>query len=215
MRSVLTFNGGMDQDTSPMYLKPGDVISRRNARVSVGNGSDAFVNKPLMGTVPVTIAFPQGVNKVVGWTPYLEGGGFIYFNYNSLGSHGIYWLDGVTNTILLINSVLDFQVGSIVDARVIGDLLVWTDNIHDPRIISISRAITTLGTGIITGQIFENGIGSISGTVKGFIRDEIVGSIFGVVQAYAENQIGNGDITGTVQAYFTEGTITGVINEQI
>lgn len=214
MRSVLTFNGGMNQDVSPMYLKQGDVISRRNARVSVSSGGDSYVNKPLKGTVPVNIVFPKGKNKAIGWTTYLEKGGFIYFNYNSNRQHGIYWFDGDTNTVVLISPVLNFSENSIVDARVMGDLLIWTDDINDPRVLSIERAITYSETGNVSGRIYEVGVGVISGTVKSFLRDELVGTIVGTVKSYAANQANHGDITGTVITYFDEVTVSGTINEQ-
>lgn len=218
MRSILTFSGGMDQDTSPIYLKKGDVVLRRNARVSVGDGGDALVNKPLKGTVSIPITLPAGTNKAVGWVEYLERGGFIYCNYNSKGNHGIYWFDGTDNHVLLIHSVLNFLSTDIVDCRIIGDAFVWTDNHNEPRILSISRALMYSDTGRVSGVISEGGstsVGTISGTIKAYSADVPVGNISGTVKAYSDNAVDHGDISGTVSAYYLLGTVSGTVNEQI
>lgn len=218
MKTLLTFNGGMDQDTSPIYLKKGDVISRRNARVSVGDGGDALVNKPLKGTVAIPITFPAGLNKVVGQIEYIERGGFIYCNYNSNGNHGIYWFDGEYNHTLLVSPVLNFYSTDIVDCRILGDAFIWTDDHNDPRILSISRALTYSDTGRVSGIISEGGeasVGVINGTVKAYTADVPVNTIIGTVQAYSDNAVDHGDITGTVSAYYLLGTVSGTINEQI
>jgi len=155
--TILTLNGKIDMDTSPMYLKPGDVTMRRNARVSVGSGGDNRVNKAHQGTTAVSRSMPDGINKSVGWCKYEEDNSVIYFNCNSSLNHGIYKFNVHTkkNTLLLMWSGLGFTPDTIVDARVIGDELVWVSKGIEPRIISISRAEQYSNKMPVTGVVWE------------------------------------------------------------
>lgn len=212
--SVLTFNGGMDQDTSAMYLKRGDVILRRNARVSVSEGSDDLVNKPLKGTVLINASFPIGTNKAVGFTEYLERGGFIFANYNSNNNHGLYWFDGTVVKKLLVHPVLNFTSDSIVDMRIFGDLLIWVDDIQDPRIISIPRALNTSATGIVRGVIYEEGQGSIDVLVQFEYDASTRGIIECTVLEYTDNTADHGDIIVNV-GYDSGNILFGSIDVQL
>lgn len=224
MKSVLTFNGAMDQDTSPMYMQKGDVISRRNARITVGSGSDSDVNKAIQDTVAISRYMPNGTNKTIGWCKYEEGNGVVYFNYNSEGNHSIYWLNLVTreNTLLLMSSVLAFTAKTLVDARVIGDELVWVtirddSTVIDPRVISIARAIQYSNKTTVSGYIqdlTELGIGTISGTVHEDTILNSVGSISGTVnEDIILIEVYYGDISGTVYEESTYETVSGYITQ--
>lgn len=215
MISTLTLNGKMDQDTSPMYLKKGDVIYRRNCRVSVGSDGNAFVNKPLRDTIIVSRSMPDGVNKTVGWTTFDREKGIIYCNYNSSGNHGIYQYNVITreHKALLISPVLAFTEDMVVDCRVIGDEFVWVSDTIEPRIISISRAYNYTNNKPVEGTIWsidDLTAGSISGTVEEFDTTTAPdqGSISGTVEEFDTS---TGSIGGTV--YEVEGfvAVTGSI----
>lgn len=219
--TVLTLNGKMDVDTSPMYLKPGDVTMRRNARVSVGSGGDNLVNKAHQATTVVSRTMPDGINKSVGWCKCEEDDSVIYFNYNSSGHHGIYKFNVHTkvNTLLLLTSVLAFTSTTIVDARVIGDELVWVSEGIEPRIISISRAERYSNQVPVSGIIWEiDGVltGEINGVVYVTDLTEGTGMISGIVnEALVTPGAGtdptHGAIGGTVYVFNTYAPVTGTI----
>lgn len=209
--TILTLNGRLDKDTAPMYLKPGDVIMRRNARVAVGSGSDGMVNKPLQDTLFVNRNMPNGVNKTVGWCKYEEYDSVIYFNYNSAGNHGIYKFNVHTrvNTLVLMTGILNFTADTIVDARVLGDELIWVSPGIEPRMISISRAIRFSNRLPVTGVIWQ---------IDPMVKGSIIGTVYEL-----DNEAGKGSINGYVEETLitpdpgtdpTHGAITGTVYVQ-
>lgn len=225
MKTVLTFNGGMDQDTSPMYIKKGDVTERRNARITVGSGLDEYVNKSLQDTVFHQRSLPDGFNKTVGWCKYEEQNSVIYFNYNSAGNHGIYMFNLVTkvNSLLLQTPILEFDEHTVVKARVIGEEVVWvtirTGRVIDPRIISIPRALNYSSGTAVSGLIWrieDLTPGSIQVTVYEDTVTPATGSL--AVTVYEDTIIIPPDVTpeyGNIQVTVYEdstySTVTGTI----
>lgn len=226
--TVLTLNGKIDRDTAPMYLKPGDVLMRRNARVDVGSGSDGMVNKALQDTLAIQRSLPSGINKTVGWCRDEERNAIIYFNYNSAGNHGIYSFDVHTkiNTLVLMTSILSFTATTVVDARVLGDELVWVCPGIEPRILSISRAMRYSNIIPVSGVIWnlgpnEGGYPVDPNTGIPEINPGLKGNIAGDVYELS-NVIGTGNIGGTVSENtillapdtdLTHGSIEGVVYE--
>lgn len=226
--TILTLNGKIDRDTAPMYLKPGDVLMRRNARVAVGSGSDGLVNKALQDTLAVSRTLPSGINKTVGWCRDEERNAIIYFNYNSADNHGIYSLDihSKVNTLVLMTSILSFTADTVVDARVLGDELVWVCPGIEPRILSISRALRFSNIIPVTGVIWnlgpnEGGYPVDPDTGEPVINPWLRGNIAGTVSELS-NVSGKGNITGTVRENLVElapgtdpthGSIQGVVYE--
>lgn len=213
MKTVLTLNGKIDRDTSPAYLKKGDVLDRRNCRVSVGTGGDAMVNKPLRNTVLVERDMPNGVNKTVGWTNFERESSIIYCNYNSAGNHGIYQYNVITgeHKALLISPVLAFTENMVIDCRVLGDEFIWVCETIEPRIISISRADRYTNAKPVTGLIWSIDSlspGSISGTVEEFDTTTTPeqGSISGTVEEFDTS---TGEISGTVEEFDIYVVVTG------
>jgi hypothetical protein len=147
-------NGPIDRDAETMYVKTdeGHVRDRVNGRVLSVDGEDGLVNVPLLGTEEIALSLPAGTNKAIGTALDIENNAIILFVFNSNDDHGIYRYskDGGTVTIILENqSILGFLSTSIIDARVIGGFLVWTDNVEDPRSVNIQRAINFTSAAVV------------------------------------------------------------------
>jgi len=138
MKVALPLNGGINKDTNPLYLKEGEVLSRKNARVTSTRGGLEGINTSVKGMTQIT-GFPfDGTNKTIGYVEDKERDRALLFVYNSAGNHDIYLLSGTTISPLYADSeVLDFNTNEIIDADILGDYCVFVSEYHQPRKIDI------------------------------------------------------------------------------
>ena len=147
MRTLLPLNKGMNKDVSPLYVDSakGEVIHRKNCRVYSSDGSRLGKNVSIKGMLQVSAGLPSGTNKIIGYVEDKERDSGVFFNYNSNGNDGIYVFDG-TNVINLgvPNGVLTFNPSYFIQAEIISDFCVFTDNINPPRKVNISGGANSL-----------------------------------------------------------------------
>lgn len=147
MLQKLTFDKGIDVDTSPEVMPQGVGRYRLNVRVmssEQGNDQDA---ETTLGNTLISYNLPSGNNTVIGSKEYPLGKKIYYFIYNDTANHAILEYDEVTNAILpvLISPILNFQITNLITGINIirldinNHLLYWTDNFNEPRKINIEK----------------------------------------------------------------------------
>ena len=137
MKLIHQLNGRINQDANPEYInsKDGEVLERRNARVTtIGNNR---INVSLKGMQ--SIGTTTGLGTVVGFTEDKKRKWGIAFYKDSSVGH-IYAYSTDTETVIKILDV-PFAFGDHIEARVINDTLIWTDNVNPIRQINIIRAV--------------------------------------------------------------------------
>jgi len=151
-----TFTDSVDVDTSDQYVKPTSVRSMTNMRV-FGSGRRGVATS-IMGNTQILNTLPAGTNKCIGYASNEERGNLYFFNWNSNGSHGIYFFNIQSQTItqVLLNltdtnsvDILKFDPDyPIYHADVIqDDLLYWADGLNKARKTNILRCIDKTATG--------------------------------------------------------------------
>jgi len=149
----------LNADDSVRFLGENEYLNMENMRLGVNE----FGYQGTLQNIPSTqlldtIALPSGTNLTIGRVSDISGNRLFRFNYNSEGENGIYCQDlsaGVTYIVLLSSQVdggLNFLPAYRVDrnARIISNLLFWTDNNNEPRCINIERGIKLNQPGYIT-----------------------------------------------------------------
>lgn len=150
------FTDSVDVDTSDQFLRQSSVRNMVNMRV-FGSGRRGVATS-ILGNTLIANSLPSGTNKCIGFAANEEQGKLYYFNWNSAGSHGIYFYDIQSNTItqVLLNltdtngvDILKFSMTSpIYHADVIQDnLLYWVDGLNKARKTNIDRCIDKSATG--------------------------------------------------------------------
>lgn len=86
----------------------------------------------------------SGTNLNIGSFPDKECGRLIVFNYNSLGSHGVYSWNPIGDawTVLIQSSILNFSSNPryrITGIGITQNLLYWTDGLNPSRMINMTR----------------------------------------------------------------------------
>lgn len=144
-----SFEGGINADDSIKAIAPNQYLNMENCRVGVsGLSSDLEIHNIPSTTLVQSIGLGY-VNKTIGRVVDYSRLRLIYFNYNSRGADGIYAYDvreNVTYTVLLSSqteSGLNFTLTHKIDrnAKIVGDLLFWTDNSNEPQCINIEAGI--------------------------------------------------------------------------
>jgi hypothetical protein len=150
---TLPLNGAMNRDQSPIYINSaeGMVMERRNARVVSTGENKSGVNTSIKGTTafyspsgdPYTqVGFVEDPQRDSGiW--FLRGSGSAQDRVVSVSSKGVV-------RILLEGNYLNFSRAPqytrgdyVIDAEILGDFLVWTDDLNPPRKINIVTPPTT------------------------------------------------------------------------
>lgn len=128
-RSQIAFGYYLDHDTDLSLLPPEAVREKTNLRAFVEKGK----NIKLLGTSHV---FNHNAG-ILGWCRDVRRRAVIVF----FDTNEIYRYYVEDKTVELILSHVDLNLGSYVDADVVGDLLYFTDNVNPPRKINLDRAI--------------------------------------------------------------------------
>jgi hypothetical protein len=141
--------GFINADDEVNSLREGEILHSVNMRWgstetgATGRGENLPSNAELVNSyLPGT-----GTNITIGEVSSDEGRYTVFFNYNSLASHGIYLYYKPTGTfykVLLDANVtggLNFSKSNLITAKIINGLLVWTDGLNEPRYINIAASI--------------------------------------------------------------------------
>jgi hypothetical protein len=143
--------GGLDGDTNPKLLEPTKCLNLMNSRTATNIGGRNLRLESIKGTTGIaqSVYPPYGSSFVIGSCIDEARNRLIYFMWNSFDDHAIYCYDftsGNTYAVLYDSQViggLNFSKSYRIDrnARVVGDLLYWTDNNNPPRRINIEAGI--------------------------------------------------------------------------
>ena len=160
-----SFFEGMNGDISPRLLSDKAALNIMNSRVAVTEfGRNARLeNIPGTTLINQNVFPPYGVSQTIGSVPDAKNNRIIYFNYNSFGDHGIYAAvfenSSVTTYAVLYDSQviggLNFSKDSRIsrNAKVIGNLLYWTDDLNEPRRLNIDAAILMNDNTYVTDEL--------------------------------------------------------------
>jgi hypothetical protein len=148
----LPFLGQMNLDDPYAVLPKGSHVNASNI-IFRGTGSNLQAQN-LLGTREITsLTLPTGVNVCIGRKYDAVKNRVFYFNYNSLGTHGIYILNGdeTVNTLIqtgtnTLGDPLGFDANVSIDSidilygdLVDGDILYYVDSLLRPTKINIDR----------------------------------------------------------------------------
>jgi hypothetical protein len=98
------------------------------------------------------LGLPDGLNECIGSYENIEQNLLIFFIWNSNGYHGVFKYDASSENITQIlvddpsDPVLNFSNNpryAITGIGMIGDILMWTDNLNPQRYINITREYLT------------------------------------------------------------------------
>lgn len=141
---------GMDGDSSPKKVAPNGWLNLMNGRVAVSqNGRDYRIENVKGTEAIVQSVHPAGTNICIGGAHDEKRDRLVYCLHNSNGDHAIFVFDkssGTTYKVILNSQVedgLNFSKSYRIDrnARVIGDLFVFTDNNQDIFCINLEAGI--------------------------------------------------------------------------
>jgi hypothetical protein len=162
----LIFKGGMNSDSSPEDMQPGEARARINCRVlSSDNDEDGALETPLGNTLTAYTLPSGGTYKVIGAKEYLKTGKAYYFVHCTIPAQNlILQYDMYLNTITKVlqdaatapyylNFNEDYLITGInvVELDSENHLLYWTDNYNQPKKINIEKAILHAAGDYING----------------------------------------------------------------
>jgi len=151
---------GVNNDDALELLGEGDYLNLMNARIGLSQGGKAQRIENIYGTklLSQSVYPPYGSNKCIGSVTDTQKNRIIYFIYNTVNDNGIYCHDiasQVTYAVIYdsqIVSGLGFSKDYFIarNAKVVGDLLIFTDNLNEPRSINIEAGIKANQSGYVT-----------------------------------------------------------------
>ncbi len=157
------FSEGLNADDDFSVIGKGQYVNGSNLRTFTTNSGATGRVEVVGGTASIFDTLPTGTNQCIGAIADENRKRIIFFNYNSSGDHGIYAYDkrlNITYTLLLDEDVsggLNFSKYSRIDrnAKIIGDLLYWTDFRNEPRKLNIETAIPAYLSGYVSDNIYS------------------------------------------------------------
>jgi len=162
------FTGGIDADTDPRFIGEHDYLNMENCRVGISKNGKTTRIENIPGTIQITNSYlPSGNNTCIGTAIDEERRRLVYFIYNDAGNHGIFLYDTIAGTVskLLMNSDvtggLGFSLTNCIDrnAKVIDNLLYWTNGVGDVWSINIQAALN-MQAGLTTFPYYSSPIDS-------------------------------------------------------
>lgn len=150
--------GHIDTDTEDRLIKDGNYRESYHMRGSEATNSNLGGLESMTGHEYVeNNALTDDDFILSNGCPYTERKAIVYFVHNSEGDHSIWYYDTQqkTHTLIVQDPKLNFQLGRIIFARVINNILYWTDGYFEsyeldgngnwqfnpPRMINIDKAI--------------------------------------------------------------------------
>jgi hypothetical protein len=137
------FSGSMNMDTNPSFIKEGDYVMARNMRVGFSEEDNMGCAENIRSSLKIDNPLVQDNGRyiTIGCAPYEAGSKAYYFVRDTQGSdHGIYEFNLLTRSVSL---VMKFPYGlgnRIASCKYFNDMLFWTDEVSDPKLIFVSLA---------------------------------------------------------------------------
>jgi hypothetical protein len=132
----------VDQQGNRLVVNP--YLDRLNSRFRTAETAELGAEQNIPGTVVKTnSSLPAtGTNLTIGCFTDREGSRIITFNYNSLGAHGIYTWNPVSNTwaTIIQSSLLNFSSDPryrITGIGIVQNNLYFADGLNPPRHIDL------------------------------------------------------------------------------
>lgn len=149
------FSGVMNLDDGNDVIPSPHHKYALNTRFRGPNGNNIVEN--IYGNRLITNTLPAGTNKCVGHIYDSVKNRLYYFNYNSNGRNGVYYLDTITKVITPVlvsftNSTYDIfafdpsypiaSINIIYKDQEDGDTLYWTDRLNRPSYLNVKDALS-------------------------------------------------------------------------
>lgn len=161
----LVFTAGMNYDTAPENLQPGEARQRYNCRVLSSDNDEEGSIETMLGNTLVSYTLPAGgTYKVIGAREDLKRGYGYYMVYSSTNKHLILQYDMQLNVITKVLQeaattpfYLNFQEDylitgiNIIELDANNHLLYWTDRYNQQKKINIEKAIAHSAGNYTTG----------------------------------------------------------------
>lgn len=161
LRERRLFFEGMNGDLFSRDLGDKESINLMNCRMGITETGRLGRLENVMGTTQISdnVHPPYGIDQTIGSAVDFARRRLVKFNYNSFGYHWIGCLDTTTNityAVLYDTQViggLNFSKTSRINrnARVVGDMLYWTDDNNQPRRMNMEAGIKTNHPSYVTG----------------------------------------------------------------
>lgn len=143
------FTGGINADDDLKMLQPDQFLNAENIRMASNWDGKGLRFEGVPSPILTYYYYPIGDNFCIGSAVDYSRQRLIWFNKNSNGEDGIYCYDlnaETTYLVLLSGQTelgLNFSKTFRIDrnAKVVGDLLIWTDNTNEPMCINIEAGI--------------------------------------------------------------------------
>lgn len=137
-------DGFLNADDEANQVAPNEAVRVVNMRFTERRRWESIASN----VEKVNPFLPASGNTAIGWLSDEATRSIILFNYNASGS-GIYFYNGTWYKVLTETQVtggLNFQKNSLITARLVNGLLTWTDNVSEPKSISIYSALRANST---------------------------------------------------------------------
>jgi hypothetical protein len=154
------FSEGINADDDFSIIGKGQWVNASNVRTFTTDSGATGRIEAVGGMGLIFNTLPTGNNKCIGGVSDETRKRILFCNYNDAGSNGIYCYDkvaGVTYTVLLeadiqggFNFSKYFRISSNI--KVVGNLLIFTDNNNEPRCFNIEAGIKTYQSGYSTDE---------------------------------------------------------------
>lgn len=148
------FLKGINADDDPKLLDTESCLNIMNARMAVTEFGRNLRLENVPGTtlVPQVVRPPYGQDQTIGTAQDEDNGRLLFFNYNSVGDHGIYCYDPSVGALGTIYAVLydsqvigglNFNRNTLIhSARVENGSLYWCESTNnEPKRININAGI--------------------------------------------------------------------------
>jgi hypothetical protein len=142
MRSVY-FTGQLTKDVAPKFIKEGDYSGARNLYFHTSKDGKSGLVRRYPGFKKIT---EESYGIVVGSVSDQVTSKVYYF---VSGNDSIWVFDLKTETTSILMEY-DFKFGPYVDAAILDDMLFFTDNVNQPRMINVNKEYTTVSDEDIT-----------------------------------------------------------------
>lgn len=140
---------GLNADDVDIAVGENQWVNLVDARVGTTDNGVTGVVESIGGTRTLTSPQPSITFINIGSAVDTARNRFFYFQYNKYtNEHRIYCYQADTDEILTVLSASQVTGGLgfnknylITNARVVGDMLYWTDNLNEPRRINVEAAL--------------------------------------------------------------------------
>lgn len=146
MKQII-FNGALNRDIAPKFLKEGDYIGAKNIIFQTSKDGNAGILRLYPGFIQATgPAIPEGSIEIGVLENRTKR--IVYFLlYDPAGQDRICKYNPSSNTYetVFVWSGLNFNPAyKITGIAMIGDYLFWTDHLNEPRGINVTRSYTNI-----------------------------------------------------------------------